>query len=469
MVYRYALTRIPIHHTAYSHPSGTQRLLALRGSPRLPPPKPPAVAGTQGLRMTGYLYESRVIDPEAPEAKSLLEQLHSIRARLLCRCVEPGPPMYLAKAGSRVIVKRMPDTGGEHSPSCESYEPPPELSGRGEVLGRAIQENADDGTAKLRLGFSLAKNGTRAKAEAEDPAADGQGDASKEADGVKTQGSKLTLQAFVHYLWEEARLNLWTPAMDSKRSWRVVRRHLLEALSGKSTSKASLLESVYIPEPFVLDDKAAITARRDQQLANYQQAKGGKGRLGMLVAEVKDIGDSRYGGKVTIKQVPDLPFLLPKDLYKSLLKKFDVALGLWSATTDSHLLIVATFGVSSAGLAEIQEAALINFDKQWLPFDTRHEYALLADLQAAGRRFVKGMRYNLAADKPLATAVLTDTQPIPVALYVLPPDVSEPYQDELDEIQRDSKLASWVWNIHEARPALPALEGYAMSRPADAE
>jgi len=47
--------------------------------------------------------------------------------------------MYIAKVGNRYIVKRMPDTGQLHSPDCDSYEPPAELSGLGEVLGSAIK------------------------------------------------------------------------------------------------------------------------------------------------------------------------------------------------------------------------------------------------------------------------------------------------------------------------------------------
>ena len=413
-----------------------------------------------------YRYESKTVDPEAPGAAELLEQLHAVHARLSCVCTEPAPLMYLARAGKKIIVKRMPDTGGDHAPTCDSYEPPAELSGRGEVAGRAIREDENEGTTKLRLAFSLAKTGTRAKAEEDAAAGASPDDGAKEAESVKTQGSKLTLQALVHYLWEEARFNVWTPAMTGKRTWRVVRHHLLETVSGKGTSTTSLSEAVFMPEPFVLDDKAGIAARRDLQLAGYQLGKGGKGRLGMLIGEVKEIGDSRFGGKAVIKHMPDMPFLLPKDLYKSLLKKFDTALGLFSALPDTHLMLVATFGMTKAGYPEVQEAALLNFNVHWLPFESRHEHMLLEEVHAAGRRMVKGMRYNMPPAKPLATIVLTDCKPTPVALYVVPVDASDQYHTELDELRRGSKLRSWVWRMHEARPPLPEVEGYD-AQPAD--
>ena len=49
--------------------------------------------------------------------------------------------MYVARFGNRHILKRMPETGPRHDPSCDSYEAPYELSGFGHVAGSAIQEN----------------------------------------------------------------------------------------------------------------------------------------------------------------------------------------------------------------------------------------------------------------------------------------------------------------------------------------
>ena len=53
--------------------------------------------------------------------------------------------MYVARVAGQFIPKRMPGTGAQHDPGCESYEAPPELSGFGDVVGRAIQEDADAG------------------------------------------------------------------------------------------------------------------------------------------------------------------------------------------------------------------------------------------------------------------------------------------------------------------------------------
>ena len=83
------------------------------------------------------------IATDSVDLKRRLFETHGARERPLCLCRRPGVPMYVARVDSAVILKRMPLTGPHHDPTCDSYEPPPELSSRDEVLG-AIAEDADD-------------------------------------------------------------------------------------------------------------------------------------------------------------------------------------------------------------------------------------------------------------------------------------------------------------------------------------
>src|SRR6187401_2771876 len=103
-----------------------------------------------------------LIGPEthaADEAglQDALTRARSAGVRPRCACTHDGVEMYTAKIAGHLIVKRMPGTGGEHAAECESYEPPPELSGLGQVQGSAIAEDTDAGVTTLRLGFSLSK------------------------------------------------------------------------------------------------------------------------------------------------------------------------------------------------------------------------------------------------------------------------------------------------------------------------
>ncbi len=67
----------------------------------------------------------------------------------------------------------------------------------------------------------------------------------------------------------------------------------------------------------------------------------------------------------------------------------------------------------------------------------------------------------MAGDRPLASAVLSDTVPRPVALYIVPPNATDDYKTALDALVEESDLAPWLWRAGEqAQPPLPAYTGY---------
>src|SRR5690349_10380786 len=171
-----------------------------------------------------------ILSTNDPQLAPILADAHARRIRPLCLCCEPGASMYVARVAGQFIPKRMPGTGAQHDPGCESYEAPPELSGFGDVVGRAIQEDADTGETVLKLGFSLSRTGRKPAAAA----------AARESDGVKADASKLSLKATLHYLWEEAGFNRWSDRMAGKRNWFIIRKHLLQAADSKTAKGVPL-------------------------------------------------------------------------------------------------------------------------------------------------------------------------------------------------------------------------------------
>lgn len=396
--------------------------------------------------MTNYRFRDEIVEKEGADFNRLLGSVYKSKDRPMCLCLPQGIEMYVVRIGEKFYIKRMPNTGGDHDASCGSYEPPAELSGLGEVMGSAIVESADLGTTALKLDFSLKKIAGKTAPE--------QGEGG--ADSVRTDGNKLTLRGLLHYLWEEAGFQRWSPAMSNKRNWAVVRKYLLLAAEHKSTKGDSLSDILYVPEPFVLDRKDAIAQARSAHMARVAQTAGQTGprKLMLLVGEVKAIAPSRYGHKLVVKHLADFAFMLNEDLHKRLNKRFETELSLWDAIDGVHLVVVATFGVNKAGVANVEEMALMVTTDAWIPFENRADKALLDILARDGRRFLKGMRYNLAASRPLATAVLTDT-PTPTALYIHQSGGDE-YDEALNELMNDSKMESWVWHPdHGEMPALP--------------
>lgn len=396
--------------------------------------------------MAYYRINEQTVGSDEPEFEDALAQAYSQRQRPLCLCLSTGIEMYVARIGGRHFVKRMPNTGPIHDPGCESYEPPAELSGLGQVLGTAIEENVDDGSTNLKLGFSLSKGGSRARPT---PSAN-------EGDSVKSDGSKLTLRGTLHYLWEQAGFNRWSPGMESKRSWYVVRKFLLRAAKDKRAKGSELSELLFVPEEWRFDRKDKIEAERKALFAKITGAQSAGRPLMILIGEVKEISQSRYSHKLTIKHVPDVGFMLNEDIHRRMLKRFDLELALWDSCKDTHLLVIATFSINISGIVSVEEAALMNVNSDWIPIESTFDKELVDHLIAERRRFVKGLRYNLPNSRPLAAAVLADTSPNATALYVLPPGAEEDYVKAAEGLMADSLLTSWSWAAGEkSMPALP--------------
>ena len=178
---------------------------------------------------------------------------HAAHRRPRCMCLVDGVEMYVARlAGTDegFIVKRMPNTGSHHAPDCPSYEPPPESSGLGQVLGSAITEDPATGETTLKLDFSMSKIAGRSAM----PTAGG------DSDRVTSSGTKLSLRGLLHYLWDQADLTRWHPGFAGKRTWSTVRKHLLLAAENKIARGDSLRSRLYIPEVFSVEQRDAINA-----------------------------------------------------------------------------------------------------------------------------------------------------------------------------------------------------------------
>jgi hypothetical protein len=175
------------------------------------------------------------------------------------------------------------------------------------------------------------------------------------------------LRGLLHYLWDQAELTRWHPGFAGKRTWATVRRHLLQAAEHKLARGDSLRARLYVPEPFSIDERDAINARRLAQWQHAVAAPGKPQHLMLLIGEVKEIVPARYGFKAVVKHMPDQAFAIDEQLYRRLGRRFEPELALWGASDDIHMVMIATFGVSSAGVPAIVELSLMPVTRHWLP------------------------------------------------------------------------------------------------------
>ncbi|WP_025091675.1 DUF1173 domain-containing protein [Brucella intermedia] len=396
--------------------------------------------------MRRFRFDDMIVEEAAPDFQDILANARRRQIRPLCLCREPGVSMYIARVADQYVVKRMPLSGGGHDSTCASYEPPDDLSGLGALVGNAIQVDGDTGMSALKLGFSLTKVGPRARQVA------GSGDS---ATAVMTR--KLSLCSMLNYLWHQAELTAWMSRWTGKRQWWNIRWHLLEAARQMTVRDAPLSDVLFVPEPFRAADKAALEKRQAAALSGALPPRTGPRKLMVLIGEIKKFEPMRNGQRMLIKHLPDLPFMLHDKLYSRLLTRFENEFALSDGDQSSHLLAIATFGLTSAGLAIVEEMALMVVNENWVPYETVYEKKLLDALAGVRERSIKGLRYALAPDAPIAS-VLLQKQQQPVALYIVPATADDEYEEKLRSlISSRPEIGAWIWRIADGgMPSLPS-------------
>jgi hypothetical protein len=395
--------------------------------------------------MPKYLFGNHVYSSGDEDWPLILQKGYTNRLRPVCLCLAKGdgPELYISLFRGVHLLKRLPYSGALHAPHCDHYEPPPELSGLGQVSGSAIREELETHTTTLALDFALTKGRSRQPGASSDI----------EHESVRSDGTKLTMRGLLHFLMDDAGLTRWTPAMAGRRSWYVVRRELLAAASTKMTKGQALTALLHIPENFSVERVDEIRQHQRQSFARL--AESTSARM-ILVGEVKAIENARYGMCLVVKHMPDMKLMLTDDLHKRLVSRFGQQLQLWGQLEVSHLMMIATISRSAQGVFCVEAACLMNVNEHWIPFDSLFEWELLDSLHRQQRRFTKGLRYNLPGSKPLACMVLQDTGEQSTALFVVPQNAQSDYEGAVDELTSQSGLTAWQWRTGDlAMPELP--------------
>jgi hypothetical protein len=219
----------------------------------------------------------------------------------------------------------------------------------------------------LKVGFSLTKLGARVAPVTGTGA----------SDTVTGETRKISLRGLLHYLWHQAELTAWTSRWAGKRHWWNIRWHLKETAGHMMLKGGTLSEILFVPEPFRATDKGAIEQRRTAELAPAIPPKSGPRKLMILVGEVKDFAPARSGHRLIVKHLPDFPLMLEDGLYRRLQARFENELALWGADEASHLIAIATFGLTPAGLAVVEDMALMVVAENWVPYESTYEKRLV--------------------------------------------------------------------------------------------
>ncbi|WP_245951575.1 DUF1173 domain-containing protein [Paracidovorax anthurii] len=395
--------------------------------------------GTQRFAIGGRVWQAS--DPGFQEA---LAAVHETAQRPRCLCVDGGVEMYVARH-LRYLVKRLPASGKDHHPSCPSYEPDGALSGLGELVGEAVLEH-QPGRIELRVDFPWARVNGRAigRAEASEPAE------------IAVPRRRMSLRAVMHYLFERAGFNRWTPAMAGKRNQGVFRKYLMAAAAEIEVKGLALSDRLYVPEPFQEGVRAEIAQRRRDTLA-ILQPRDGQAPLALVIGEFKGCERNDHGCRIWIRHMPDAPLLMEVRSWDRLARTHAALLEARDADTGHRvrLVMAALIHARREFTYEIDVASLMLTSEQWIPVEGVHELPLIEALVERQRRFLKPLRYDARSAAAFPNALLLDRGDAPVGLHLISGFSAAKDRAFKERVVQAAGSGAWCWCAGNSMPVLP--------------
>ena len=405
-----------------------------------------------------YSINTQTVNAKDPRFQDILATCYNDSARPRCLCVPEGVDMYIARF-KNFVIKRMPGTGERHHPACTHYEPAYGQSGLGEILGEAIIEHAPD-LVEVRLDFPLTRRLGRPFSPSKP----------SEKTEVTAARRKLGLRGLLHLLWERAGFNRWYPKMEGKRSWWIIRKHLLEAAAEIQAKGTRFDKRLFVPEPFRLEDADAIARRRATALSVlFSSSANFQFTMMVVIGELKECTDTPLGCKIVLKHMPDCPLYLEIKTAERFRKIFLYEYETWLQEKEIRYdsKVPPRFRFVFAGLIYAKRENLFYVDtttlmmtgENWVPLDYTYEQSLMEHMRAQRRRFIKPLRYDSKVGAMFPNFVLLDTGATPVSLDIISAFMPNKDRATKEAAIRERSQPPWVWKTGNPLepPGLPPL------------
>jgi len=391
-----------------------------------------------------FSIKGRVVDANATGIQELLAHVYETPERPRCLCIPGGVEMYVARH-RQFVVKRMPDTGCRHHPSCPSFEPECQQSGLGELVGEAVLELVP-GQIQLRVDFPWVRTAGRSLVRGE----------AHGVTEVEAPRRRMSLHALMHFLFERAGFNRWSPAMAGKRNQGVLHKYLMHAAEDVVVKGVGLSERLYVPEAFNEACKFEAAQRRRNKLAVLRPHEG-QSPLAVVIGEFKVCEATTLGRRVWVKHMPDAPLLVGTKTWERIERVFASLFEARDADSGHkvRLVLAALIRARREHTYEIDAASLMLTSEHWIPIEGVHELPLVHALVDQGRRFVKPLRYDARSAAAFPNALLLDAGPLPLPLHVISAFMPPKERAEKERVVRAAGASPWLWWSTEAMPALP--------------
>lgn len=399
------------------------------------------------MEPTRYFVKGRIYAAGDPGLRDGLTRVYGSSERPRCMCVPGGVEMYIAKH-AEYVVKRMPDTGHQHHPTCLSFEPEPGTSGLGELLGEAIIEHSPD-QVEVRTDFPISRMPGRSRL---------RGEAVADPAEVHAPRKRMSLLALLHYLYERAGFNRWYPAMEGRRNQGVLHRYLSEAAKGVLLKGAALGERLYVPEPFRAECRGEIGERRRKKLALLLSPEDAvQFKMAILVGEYNGSEATNFGRRIIVKHLPDVPLHIESKAWGRVERSYGAILQARDADVarKPRVMMAALIYAKREHVYQVDTLSMMLTTDQWVPLDGLHELPLIEALQREQRAFMKPLKYDARTAAAFPNVLLLDCGKVPLPLHVVSPFAESKERELKEKAVATSGLLTWVWYTDKDMPPLP--------------
>lgn len=397
-----------------------------------------------------FLIGGRVFAADDGPLQNALAAIYDAEERPRCICTAGGVPMYIAKH-RLFVIKRMPESGPGHDPTCPSFEPEPGTSGFGELLGKAVIADSPE-AVELKVGFPLSHGPGRAVAR----------DRSSPRHESHVPRHCMSLRAVLHFLYERAGFNRWYPAMEGMRNQGVLRKYLSEAAQEIRIKGECLHDRLYIPEPFSSAAREEIAARRRKKLSFLATADdAGRFKLALVVGEFKAAEPVLFGRRVWIRHMPDAPLLIDEDAWNKAMRAYGPLLQAREVDTERKLrvLMAALVYAKREQNYAVDALSMMLTTDRWIPIEDVHELPLIERLCEHRRAFLKPLRYDARSTAPFPSVLLLDAldeHGKPMPLHVVSALASPKERAAKERAIQALGRNAWVWRTERKLPELPS-------------
>lgn len=350
-----------------------------------------------GQKATKFSPEFQTDNAFAKGWKATLTKAHR-GGTVSCACPGKGSKLLAVRHydSDSFCLARYPLTGGEHGNDCRFYAPDLEKSGMSGYQ-KGVIEDGPNGTIKIRLEIGLKKK--------EPSNQDIQPAPAPPPTGARNSKPAMRLLGLLNYLWDEADLNSWWPAMKGKRDLGRINLWLDEAASNITAAKVKL-NSVLLLADHKPDGQWATKNRQRVDAAQKANTR--------LLAIVPLAGynperDKEMASALKIVGFHGIPILdMHPGLWGRACKRFPRAIAAWQS--NQRIMAIAELDLKKDGkYANVVDIALMPVTSNWIPFDSMYELMIADKLTNEERGFLKPLRFDADEDIVFPDFILRDT------------------------------------------------------------